>query len=76
MGKVSPLTSCLLTLSSVVLISGCQIVPAYKQQHVSKAGMTFSESLVENSESSLTAQVEPGSQASGGAQASGCTACR
>lgn len=63
-------------LSAGLLVSGCQTVPAYQQQHLSKPGMTFSDSLVESPQSNLTAQIEPGSQTSGGAQASGCSACR
>ncbi|MBD5780279.1 hypothetical protein IEN85_12320 [Pelagicoccus sp. NFK12] len=66
----------LLALSAGLLVAGCQTVPAYQQQHLSKPGMTFSDSLVEDSQTKLTAQIEPGSQTSGGAQASGCSACR
>lgn len=76
MRKLTHLIAPLIALSTCLLFAGCQTVPAYQQQHVSKPGMTFSESLVESSASSLTAQVEPGSQTSGGAQASGCSACR
>lgn len=63
-------------VAAASLFAGCASVPAYKQQYVSKAGMTFSDSMVHAADSSLTAQMEPGSQTSGGAQASGCTACR
>ncbi len=72
----SPLGKPLLAISPAILFAGCQTVPAYQQEQLSKPGMTFSDSLVEQSISSLTAQVEPGSQTSGGAQASGCSACR
>lgn len=64
------------TAGSLLLAAGCTSVPAYQQQYLSKAGMTFSDSLVESPASQLNAQVEPGSQTSGGAQASGCSACR
>lgn len=63
-------------LAALALLSGCASIPAYKQQHLSKPGMTFSDSPAANTDSTLTAQMEPGSQTSGGAQASGCTACR
>lgn len=63
-------------LAACALLAGCQSVPAYQQQHLSKPGMTYSDSLVETATPSLTAQIEPGSQTSGGAQASGCSACR
>jgi len=66
----------LLLLATAILYTGCTSVPAYKQQHVSKAGMTFSDSLTGTNTPALTPQIEPGSQTSGGAQASGCSACR
>ncbi|MBC2604798.1 hypothetical protein [Pelagicoccus albus] len=65
-----------LTLGTIPLLAGCTSVPAYEQQHVSKTGMLFSDSLIGNNAPSLTAQTEPGTQTSGGAQGSGCSACR
>ncbi|EDY84420.1 hypothetical protein VDG1235_4051 [Verrucomicrobiia bacterium DG1235] len=63
-------------ISSSLVLAGCSTVPAYQQQHLSKPGMTFSDSLVETTQASLTSQMEPGAETSGGAQASGCSACR
>lgn len=76
MTKSSKSISLTAILTLALAFSSCTSIPAYKQQLVSKAGMTFSDSLVENAQSSLTPQVEPGSDSSGGAQASGCSACR
>lgn len=76
---LSSKASIVATLSVALIalaVTGCANIPAYKQEHVSKAGMTFGDSLVANANSRLNAQVEPGSSESGGAQASGCTACR
>lgn len=71
----SPKLLVLAALGAVVL-SGCTTVPAYQQQFVSKTGMTFEDSLVDSQEPTLQAQLEPGVDSSGGAQASGCSACR
>lgn len=69
---------CMLAAASLTLVflGGCASVPIYEQQIVSKTGMTFSDSIVESSQTNLTIQIEPGSAVSGGAQAAGCTACR
>lgn len=56
--------------------SGCTSVPVYRQIQVSRPNMQFSDSLVYSYQSSLIAQVEPGSALSGGAQTAGCTACK
>ncbi|MBK1879442.1 hypothetical protein [Pelagicoccus mobilis] len=76
MRSLLPKSAALMVLTATVFLAGCETVPAYRQEHVSKAGMTFSDSLTGSNEASLTAQLEPGSQTSGGAQASGCSACR
>ncbi|MEM9160404.1 MAG: hypothetical protein AAGB46_15265 [Verrucomicrobiota bacterium] len=65
-----------LILSIATLMTACATVPAYKQQHVSKTGMTFSDNPTENNRVNLLSQLESGSSISGGAQAAGCTACR
>ena len=63
-------------LGLAALTGGCTQVPVYQQVHVSKTGMLFSDSLVCSPRPNLVTQIEPGSAASGGAQAAGCTACR
>ena len=63
-------------LGLAALSGGCTQVPVYQQVHVSKTGMLFSDSLVASPRPNLVTQIEPGSAASGGAQAAGCTACR
>lgn len=59
-----------------LLLSGCESVPVYEQELVSKTGMTRTDSLVEGDRINLLSQIEPGSAVSGGAVAAGCTACR
>ncbi len=71
-----PIRAIAAALTASLVLSACTSVPAYKQQYVSKPGMTFSDSLVEGEADLLPSQLEPGSQTSGGSQASGCSACR
>lgn len=61
---------------AVSLIAGCDTVPVYEQELVSRTGMTRTDSLVEGDRINLLSQIEPGSAVSGGAVAAGCTACR
>lgn len=63
-------------LAVMLLASGCVQVGAHQQRLVSKANMTFSDSLVFGYQNKLLPQVEPGSAFSGGAQSSGCTSCK
>ncbi len=48
----------------------------HEQRLLSKPNMTFSDSYLYAYQPRLTAQVEPGAAASGGAQAAGCTSCK
>ena len=66
-------TALLLTL---FFQQGCQFVAGHEQRLRSKPNMTFSDSYIYAFQPRLTAQVEPGSAASGGAQAAGCTSCK
>ena len=68
--------SCVFMIASTLLFSGCEVVPVYEQELVSKLGMTRSDSMVEGDAINLLSQIEPGSAVSGGAVAAGCTACR
>lgn len=62
-------------LAAACLLSGCA-VPAYRQRLVSKPGMQFSDSPVDQYQPRTFVQIESGSAASGGASSSGCTSCR
>ncbi|MBT5902354.1 MAG: hypothetical protein HOH58_09630 [Opitutaceae bacterium] len=55
---------------------GCTHVPLAKQRLVSKAAMSFDSSAHGHPVVNLMTQLEPGTAASGGAQAAGCTSCR
>lgn len=55
---------------------GCTQVPLAKQRLVSKAAMSFDSSAHGHPVVNLMTQLEPGTAASGGAQAAGCTSCR
>jgi hypothetical protein len=65
-----------LFLLFISLIAGCDHIPVYEQELVSKVGMTRTDSMVEGDQINLLSQIEPGSSVSGGAVAAGCTACR
>lgn len=58
------------------LLSACANVPAYQQERLSQPSMTFSDDVVDTQRATLVGQLEPASEASGGAQSSGCSACR
>ena len=55
---------------------GCNQVPLAKQRLDSKAAMSFDSSAHGHPVVNLMTQLEPGTAASGGAQAAGCTSCR
>jgi len=63
----------LLLLFCAMIFQGCNTVAVHEQRLISKPNMTFSDSYLYAFQPRLTAQVEPGSAASGGAQAAGCT---
>jgi hypothetical protein len=64
-------------LTLLALTAGCASPGVAQQRLVSKPNMLFSDSLAFNYNSPrLLPQLETGSAASGGAQGSGCTACR
>lgn len=65
-----------MVLAALVLSSGCTQVPVSQQRLVSKPNMIFDETSVFAFSSRLSPQSEPGSASSGGAQGSGCTACK
>ena len=56
--------------------SGCTNVSVTQQRLLSKPNMVFSDSSVFDYGATAYAYVEPGTSSSGGAQASGCTACK
>jgi hypothetical protein len=61
---------------ALLLSSGCARVPIASQRLVSRPNMVFSDSMTFNDQRRLVGQIEPGSAFGGGAQASGCTACK
>jgi hypothetical protein len=65
-----------LFLLFISFMAGCDHIPVYEQELVSKVGMTRTDSMVEGDQINLLSQIEPGSAVSGGAVAAGCTACR
>ena len=65
-----------LALLSLSLNMGCSTVGIHEQRLVSKPNMQFSDSAVFDYSSKVLPQVEPGTAASGGAAAAGCTSCR
>ena len=65
-----------LLVAACVLLCGCAKVPVHQQRLVSKANMTFSDSLVFNYSNPLQAQIEPASETTGGARSGGCTTCK
>ena len=66
----------LAVLAGTLLLQGCNTVAVHEQRLLSKPSMTFSDSYLYAFQPRLTAQVEPGASASGGAQAAGCTSCK
>jgi len=66
----------LAVLTGALLLQGCNTVAVHEQRLLSKPNMTFSDSYLYAYQPRLTAQVEPGAAASGGAQAAGCTSCK
>lgn len=60
----------------LALFAGCARVPIASQRLVSRPNMVFADSMIFNDQRRLLGQVEPGSAFGGGAQASGCTACK
>lgn len=61
---------------ALLLCSGCARVPIASQRLVSRPNMVFGDSMTFNDQRRLVGQIEPGSAFGGGAQASGCTACK
>ncbi|GAB5562916.1 MAG: hypothetical protein SynsKO_45630 [Synoicihabitans sp.] len=59
-----------------LVFAGCSQVPLSQQRLVSKSAMGFDNSAQGHPNVNLMSQVEPGTAASGGAQAAGCTSCR
>lgn len=57
-------------------MAGCTQVPLAKQRLVSKSSMSFDTSAHGHPVVNLMSQLEPGTAASGGGQAAGCTSCR
>ena len=55
---------------------GCATVGVHEQRLVSKPNMQFSRQAVYSYSSRLMPQIQPGLEASGGAQASTCTSCK
>lgn len=78
--RTLPRTSSIRLLAVVALVAallgGCTAVPVAQQRLVSKSGMTFAASAEGGAAFNLTAQVEPGTAITGGAQNAGCTSCR
>jgi len=69
----------MLLFSLLVCAVGCSSVgqvSVSEQRMVSKPNMLFSQSGVFVYQNRLIAQIEPGSAASGGGQAAGCTSCK
>ncbi len=69
----------MLLFSLLVCAVGCSSVgqvSVSEQRMVSKPNMLFSQRGVFASQNRLIAQIEPGSAASGGGQAAGCTSCK
>ena len=65
-----------LGLAVAFILSGCSSVGVHQQRMVSKPNMLFSDSAIFAYHPKLLVQMEPGSAATGGAQAAGCTSCR
>ena len=65
-----------LALSAVMVLPGCASVGVHQQRLVSKPNMLFTDAAVFSYGPKLLVQMEPGSAATGGAQAAGCTSCR
>ena len=61
---------------SILAGGGCANVAVWDQRLASKANKTFEDSAVFDYGSAAHASIEPGTAGSGGAQASGCTACK
>jgi hypothetical protein len=61
---------------AALLGSGCTTVGVHEQRLVSKPNMQFSRSMIYSYDARLLSQVQPGRDATGGAQASSCTLCR
>jgi len=63
-------------LAAAMILPGCASVGVHQQRLVSKPNMLFTDSAVFIYSPKLLVQMEPGSAATGGAQAAGCTSCR
>lgn len=79
-GRIRPTLKRLLvpcvTLVFMAGVCGCQTVPVYEQQRVSKPSMQFSQSSVFQYQSTVLSQLETGLAFSGGAQPTTCSACK
>lgn len=74
--KGSNLVAVLAASTFALSMVGCTQVPLAKQRLVSKSSMSFDSSAHGHPVVNLMTQLEPGTAASGGAQAAGCTSCR
>lgn len=63
-------------VASLLAPAGCQQVPVWQQERVSKANMVFQDRGAFVYGPQLNTRLEPGAAASGGAPAAGCTACK
>ena len=63
-------------LAGLTLLAGCARVPLSEQGRVAKPNMVFADTAAFNEKSALQCQIEPGTAASGGAQAAGFTSCK
>lgn len=61
---------------ALIACPGCQQVPVWQQERVSKANMVFQDRGAFVYGPQLNTRFEPGAAASGGAPAAGCTACK
>jgi len=61
---------------SASVLAGCSTVSVADQRLVSKPNMTFSDDSAFVYDAAYHSVVEPGTSASGGGQASGCTSCQ
>jgi hypothetical protein len=60
----------------LLLLVGCQAIPVHRQAVLSQPNLQFSESSAFAYGTRTTANLEPGTEARGGAAASGCSACQ
>ena len=67
----------LIAMTAVVFLSGCASPAVRQQRLVAKPGMTFSDSVAfQYNSSRLMSQQATGLAGAGGPQNSGCTSCR